>query len=970
MSDKKWIQSAVKRMKKKGTVGSFTEYCGGKVTDDCIKRGLASRNAAIRKRANFARNVKKKEAGGPVDAIIGNLDGSLFSDGSTPIVSDAETGLTNMGGLKGAMQNFKMDFQNAGGAKGIGKAAVGNLKDLAKGFKPSMGQIVNLGAQALAKRAENKAGAVSMADPYRNNEMERKSAKRRGFGTGFQAAADSAVGQALGKVPVVGKGLQALAGVAGGLFGKKKAEKQQEKDRKEAVKQLRTSQQAQLAQQAAQAKQFETSGETGYAGVGSVANSYLAQRGMRDGGVYEGKRLKGGKTKPLPGGAVEFIGKKHSQGGIMLDAQTEVEGGETMDKVQMKKKGGKTSDYIFSDYLKLGGKTFAQRHKELKFQNASQEKIQQLAKLQEKKAGRTPKVMQFGGVKQYETGGEDEPRPNTLSPDTSREGQRTVLTMGMFRGPRGEGSGEYVGSTSDVNVQAGKVVKDSAGATAKQRDQVKGWSQNKYQEETGDNLFSGVTEKDVEDRVRDEAHWFNPNDPKFGEGGFDVHKKEHVEIYQQMYNDEAPEGQKVKVDGKWGDQTQSATIPKKTEPAVVENTQNETEVEIIDPKPEPEPEPEPEEEPEPEPEPEEEIEYKDVKTKEVPTIATIGGLAQLIPPMYAFKTQPAYITGPGAASVVAPNMPRVNLNAERSANANDFRSTMAAIEGSGGGPANMVNMLVGLERKQNQDREIANAENRANKELAAEEKRMKLSARETNARLGLEAGQFAAGLAREQIRDRREEKLGALDAMADRLAGLTGDVLSYKAQERYAKEIGADGIYEAQRLREMGYDEDQITAILARSAQEKQDEENVQIVENRIKKEKAEKPNRGRRIGRREEKRILADEAAQEAGFEDAKDREQQRKDFEKRQKALDKRDRRGEGEEQDEPNSGGISLLRPDGTAQEGASTIKRKVEENYPDAEIGAYQNANGDTIYYPKLRKGGYIRRAKAARRRRKR
>ena len=30
-----------------------------------------------------------------------------------------------------------------------------------------------------------------MADPYRNNVMERKAAKRRGFGTGFKAAADS-----------------------------------------------------------------------------------------------------------------------------------------------------------------------------------------------------------------------------------------------------------------------------------------------------------------------------------------------------------------------------------------------------------------------------------------------------------------------------------------------------------------------------------------------------------------------------------------------------------------------------------------------------------------------------------------------------------------------------------------------------------------------------------------------------------
>ena len=44
---------------KKENRGKFTKYCGGKVTNDCIKKGLASSNATIRKRANFARNARK-----------------------------------------------------------------------------------------------------------------------------------------------------------------------------------------------------------------------------------------------------------------------------------------------------------------------------------------------------------------------------------------------------------------------------------------------------------------------------------------------------------------------------------------------------------------------------------------------------------------------------------------------------------------------------------------------------------------------------------------------------------------------------------------------------------------------------------------------------------------------------------------------------------------------------------------------
>jgi hypothetical protein len=39
--------------------GKFTSYCGGKVTNACIQKGLKSNSPTIRKRANFARNARK-----------------------------------------------------------------------------------------------------------------------------------------------------------------------------------------------------------------------------------------------------------------------------------------------------------------------------------------------------------------------------------------------------------------------------------------------------------------------------------------------------------------------------------------------------------------------------------------------------------------------------------------------------------------------------------------------------------------------------------------------------------------------------------------------------------------------------------------------------------------------------------------------------------------------------------------------
>lgn len=44
---------------KKANRGKFTEYCGGKVTAECIARGKRSPNPTIRKRATFAANSRK-----------------------------------------------------------------------------------------------------------------------------------------------------------------------------------------------------------------------------------------------------------------------------------------------------------------------------------------------------------------------------------------------------------------------------------------------------------------------------------------------------------------------------------------------------------------------------------------------------------------------------------------------------------------------------------------------------------------------------------------------------------------------------------------------------------------------------------------------------------------------------------------------------------------------------------------------
>lgn len=44
---------------KKKNRGSFTRWCNGKVTEECIRRGKNSSNPAIRKKAVFAQNARR-----------------------------------------------------------------------------------------------------------------------------------------------------------------------------------------------------------------------------------------------------------------------------------------------------------------------------------------------------------------------------------------------------------------------------------------------------------------------------------------------------------------------------------------------------------------------------------------------------------------------------------------------------------------------------------------------------------------------------------------------------------------------------------------------------------------------------------------------------------------------------------------------------------------------------------------------
>ena len=70
-----YLKDGAKIHIKKKNRGSFTKWCGGNVTEECIRRGKNSSNPKIRKKATFADNARHfKHKDGGIIKIQGGTD--------------------------------------------------------------------------------------------------------------------------------------------------------------------------------------------------------------------------------------------------------------------------------------------------------------------------------------------------------------------------------------------------------------------------------------------------------------------------------------------------------------------------------------------------------------------------------------------------------------------------------------------------------------------------------------------------------------------------------------------------------------------------------------------------------------------------------------------------------------------------------------------------------------------------------
>lgn len=516
------------------------------------------------------------------------------------------------------------------------------------------------------------------------------------------------------------------------------------------------------------------------------------------------EKKKGGYMKALPGNAVEFVGPKHKDGGIMLDPQTEVEGGETMDKVNMS--ANKASDYIFSDYLKLGGKTFAKRHKEILKRGGGEAKvqaeIQRLAKMQEEVARRNgekdrspDKVMRNGGVKKYQTG--DTPFAPVNQNFADFMNYQSYLQNLSSENPM---SGAVTpADKNDPNYGLAPEAAYAVPYPGRQPETAEG-----LYELPGSTGEDRVTMSDYE-RQRAANPWFdwgenfnpaNPSDVDRLQNAF----AEQIKGFEEYDYGDGWTRHTPRLDDMYGVETSSLGIPYKQKAVTAPET--------------------------PKGCPCDDGTYSDAccekevektgcpcddgtfspscceKTPEIPPggkkppkdfgwMAALPGLLQL------GKNDPypqARTIGAEANRMV--NLPRVNFNAERAANQATNIGTKRMFANQAAGPGGMAAALAADAGARSQNIQIANQEARTNKDLMAQEASINANIGQQNAARAQQAAQYNAANLQQMDVNRHEQNIYNRQHRADVMTGVARDIMAYKSDERLANAISDSGAYE------------------------------------------------------------------------------------------------------------------------------------------------------------------------------
>lgn len=759
------------------------------------------------------------EAASPTANVVMN---PMYTQGSKQVMTSAVPGM----GKEAVLQGTQQVGQEAG--KQVATEAGKNFGLAASGANPSWAN------PAAAVAAIGGRAVEHVAD---DNDDTRVSAGE-GIGRGLAGAGQGAsIGLMFGPVGgLIGAGVGALASLTTQQIQKRRAIK-------EAEKQQAFDNQIAAAERYAFENALVRQGQDmGYNIGNSMTNSYLpgqqqfvgeaggpkdmikradgsySQRGLWDNirankgsgkkptkqMLEQEKKIKaeekkhGGYMRSLPGGAVEFIGPKHAQGGIKLDKNTEVEGGETMDKVGMAAGGSK--DYIFSDFLKVGKKSFAQRHKEMLNRGASQAEIQQLAKLQEEVAKREGRdengprdpnmIMKRGGM--YQAGAAVD---ETLDPNDPNFTSQGVGFQWLY----------------DIEDENNPAI-DMAGRIGREKDTSSILASN-WAKRQG--LSEDMTTEELEE-------YYNETYLPQIRGYFTANKEQVVANAKRMAMlDDKNQSNFTKRIGKSEDGTFEMSDDEIFEEALKLTTDgNVGSWHSLLPQIKPET---PDEIPPPSGCPCEDGTYSDaccpkeeIPEKgcpcedgsfspdccEIPEKRDVLLPYQLMGPVAELTSkypQPDKIAAQPTGRI---KLPRVNFNAERASLGNTTTAANKFIQNNAAGPAAISAMMATNEKQRSGNLDIANAEARNNKELAAQEELANLQASQFDSSQGMRASMFNAQAQNQRDQNEYEKRMLAFNQLGTNLAQYANDRRAYAAEERAAEAYQIDNEYSRQKAYE------------------------------------------------------------------------------------------------------------------------------------------------------------------------
>jgi len=785
-----------------------------------MKQAAADYGASLTGHTANATNVKDIVQGGKTAAealspTVNVVTNPMYTTGSKQVITSAVPDM----GKEVVLQGTQQVGQEAG-----------------KQVAAETGKNFGLAASAANPSWANPAAAIAAVggkaiEHVADDDDDTKISAGEGIGRGLSGAGQGAsIGLMFGPVGgLIGAGVGALASLTTQQIQKRKARKEAEKQRRQDA--VRASQEGTLFKNA-----MVTQGQDlGYNIGNSQTNAYLPGYQMKGGGLWanihakrkriaagSGERMRnpgdpgapteenlknskeagGSFVRSLPGGAVEFVGPKHAQGGIMIDPQTEVEGGETMDKVGMSTGGAK--DYIFSDFLKVGKKSFAQRHKEMLDRGASQAEIQQLAKLQEEVAQRKGRdengprdpnmIMRKGGM--YQAGSAVEntylPQDETLDPDDPRFTDQGVGFDWFYdiedeNNPAIDMAGR-VGREGDTEqILASNWAKRQGLPEDMTTEELESYYNDIYLPQIQE-YFTANKEQVVANAKRmamlDDKNQsnFTKRIGKAEDGTFEMSDDE---IFEQAL--------KLTTDGNVG--SWHSLLPKTGTPEDGGDEGGGEEFNI-----------------------EQDIETQETEISQKGCPCEDGSLSpsccdipekrdillpyQLIGPMAELTSKYPQPNAIAAQPTGRIKLPRVNYNAERASLGNSTTAANRFIQNNAAGPAAISAMMATNEKQRSGNLDIANAEARSNKELAAQEKLANLQASQFDSTQGMRASMFNAQAQNQRDQNEYEKRMLGFNQLGTNLAQYANDRRAYAGEERAAEAYQIDNEYSRQKAYE------------------------------------------------------------------------------------------------------------------------------------------------------------------------